>query len=151
MPQKGDGHCRQVAKEARQGATLPGKHEVGVAQKEPDGSGLSQTGTEKTLPKQKDSQLRRKAIDRGKGKREQCWDLLGYRPKKGEPPFFFNRQTGFRCLHRLPRRPPKRGTFGKACRHMWDKTLPAKMANNKPKSLSGSSFCIWSKWTSTWP
>ena len=55
LPQKGDGHCRQAAKETRLGATLPGKHEVGVAQKELDGSWVSQTDTEKTLPKQKDA------------------------------------------------------------------------------------------------
>jgi hypothetical protein len=42
LPQKGDGHCRQAAKESRLGATLAGKHEVGVTQKELDGSGIFQ-------------------------------------------------------------------------------------------------------------
>ncbi len=33
--------------------------------------------------------------------------LVGLSTKKGGTPFFFKRQTGFRCQHRLPRRLPK--------------------------------------------
>ena len=107
---------------------------------------------QKIVAKAKGCPLRGKAIDRGNGKMEAMLGFVGLSTKKGGTPFlFFNRHTGFRCQHRLPRRQPKRGTCGKARRHTWDKTPHATMANNKPKSPSGSSSCIWSKWTRTWP
>ena len=69
LPQKGDGHCRQAAKESRLGATLAGKHEVGVTQKELDRSGLFQIGTKKNVVEAKGCLLRGKAIDRGHEKK----------------------------------------------------------------------------------
>ena len=77
-----------------------------------------------------------------------CWVID---QKRGNPLSFFKRQMGFWCQHRPPHRQPKRGTCDKGHHHRWGKTLPATMANNKPKTPSGSSFCIWSKWTRTWP
>ena len=129
LPQKGDGHGRPVAKEARQGATLSGIHEVGVEQKEQDGSGLSQMGTEKTLPKQKDAQLRGKAIERGFGKMGSNVGICGViDQKKGEPLFFFfNRHTGFRCQHRPLRLPLKIGICGKERCHRWAKKPPRRV------------------------